>query len=130
MPKPPRHLVRALIAAAVLAGIALVTWLELQPDGYGDGFASGNGRIEATEINIATKLGGRIARILVDDVEVGPRHVEEEVHLVDAASLRVRQDLEIQRVTRAGGERTRGQLDAEQRIHAFNAEDTRSLRQH
>ena len=90
MPKPPRHLVRALIAAAVLAGIALVTWLELQPDGYGDGFASGNGRIEATEINIATKLGGRIARILVDEgdfVEPGQLLAEMDTSVLQAQLL-------------------------------------------
>ena len=90
MPKPPRHLVRALIAAAVLAGIALVTWLELQPDGYGDDFASGNGRIEATEINIATKLGGRIARILVDEgdfVEPGQLLAEMDTSVLQAQLL-------------------------------------------
>lgn len=31
------------------------------------GFASGNGRIEATEIDIATKLSGRVDKILVDE---------------------------------------------------------------
>jgi len=32
-----------------------------------EGFASGNGRIEATEIDISTKLAGRVDRILVDE---------------------------------------------------------------
>jgi len=65
--KPPRKLVRGLVAAAILIALAVVAWIELKPSGYGDGFVSGNGRIEATEINVATKLGGRVARILVDE---------------------------------------------------------------
>jgi len=32
-----------------------------------EGLATGNGRMEATEINIATKLGGRIEKILVNE---------------------------------------------------------------
>ncbi|MDV7212400.1 biotin/lipoyl-binding protein, partial [Azotobacter beijerinckii] len=60
-------LVRGLIAAALLAGLALVAWIELRPDGLGEGFASGNGRLEATEIDVATKLAGRIAAIAVDE---------------------------------------------------------------
>jgi HlyD family secretion protein len=56
-------------SAAVLgiAAIAVVLWHELQPKGLGEGFTSGNGRIEATEVDVATKLGGRIASIEVDE---------------------------------------------------------------
>jgi HlyD family secretion protein len=39
----------------------------LRPTGPGDGFASGNGRIEATEVDVATKLAGRIEDILVNE---------------------------------------------------------------
>lgn len=55
---------------ALLAGLAAMTalaWYELYPRGLGEGFASGNGRIEATEVDVAAKLGGRIASIEVDE---------------------------------------------------------------
>ena len=54
----------AVIAVAVVA-ILFYAWSALRDDGYGDGFVGGNGRIEATEIDVATKLPGRIDEILV-----------------------------------------------------------------
>lgn len=48
-----------------MAGVAFVYWEFLKPNGLPDGFASGNGRIEATEIDVATKTPGRINDILV-----------------------------------------------------------------
>jgi len=62
-----KRLARILMAAALLAGIAILAWKGLRQDGLGDGFASGNGRIEATEIDVATKLAGRVAEISVDE---------------------------------------------------------------
>ena len=52
-------------AAAVVIALAWWGWTELADSGPGEGFVSGNGRIEATEIDIATKLPGRIEDILV-----------------------------------------------------------------
>ncbi|MCQ4327606.1 HlyD family efflux transporter periplasmic adaptor subunit [Pseudomonas stutzeri] len=72
--KTKKKLARIFIAAVILAGAAVVAWLELRPNGLGDGFASGNGRIEATEVDVAAKLAGRLAEVLVDEgdfVEVG-----------------------------------------------------------
>lgn len=57
-------IIAAVLAVAVLAGWA---WWTLRPTGPGDGFASGNGRIEATEVDVATKLAGRIEDILVNE---------------------------------------------------------------
>ena len=54
------------LLAAVAAG-AYGAWLWSQDRGPGPGFMQGNGRIEATEIDIATKLPGRVDRILVDE---------------------------------------------------------------
>ena len=54
----------AVLVAAVLAALA---WQTFKPTGLGQGFASGNGRIEATEVDVATKLAGRVAEILVDE---------------------------------------------------------------
>lgn len=72
--KTKKKLARIFIAAVILAGAAVVAWLELRPNGLGDGFASGNGRIEATEVDVAAKLAGRLAEVLVDEgdfVETG-----------------------------------------------------------
>lgn len=52
-----------LVAAAVLYGL----WHILRPQGLPAGLASGNGRIEAVEIDIATKTAGRVRDILVDE---------------------------------------------------------------
>ena len=47
--------------------VAAVAWWALRPPGLPDGFASSNGRIEATEVDIATKTAGRIDNILVKE---------------------------------------------------------------
>ena len=56
-----------LVLAAVAA--AWLAWSHLRPDGLPEGFASGNGRIEAVEINIAARLPGRVREILVREGE-------------------------------------------------------------
>ncbi|MCW3147630.1 HlyD family efflux transporter periplasmic adaptor subunit [Stutzerimonas stutzeri] len=67
--KPPlkKTLTRTLLVLAALAAVGLIAWSELRTNGLGEAFASGNGRIEATEIDVATKLGGRIREIAVDE---------------------------------------------------------------
>lgn len=52
---------------AVAAGLVFLAWRYFQPEQLGDGFASGNGRIEAVEIDIAAKTPGRIKDILVNE---------------------------------------------------------------
>ena len=54
-------------AVIVLAIVALVAWQMLRPKGPGEGFVSSNGRIEATEIDVASKFSGRLQDILVGD---------------------------------------------------------------
>jgi HlyD family secretion protein len=56
---------RAVPAAILIAGAGAVAWFLLQPDDLPDGFASGNGRIEATEIDVAAKIPGRLRDIHV-----------------------------------------------------------------
>jgi len=51
----------------IAAGVAFLAWEFLKPKVLPDGFASGNGRIEATEIDVATKTPGRIKVILVHE---------------------------------------------------------------
>ena len=62
------------IIAVIAVAIAVAFWMALKPSGPGAGFVSGNGRIEATEINVATKLPGRVQNIMVNEgdfVQVG-----------------------------------------------------------
>ena len=63
------HLLRAAILLAFIALSAFLLWrLFLAPDPYA-GLVYGNGRIEATEIDVASKTAGRIEDILVDEGE-------------------------------------------------------------
>ncbi|WP_374317554.1 HlyD family secretion protein [Aquabacterium sp.] len=63
--------------AVVLVLIALgasLAWNRFKPAGLPPGIASGNGRLEATDIDIATKTSGRVKEVLVqegDDVQAG-----------------------------------------------------------
>jgi HlyD family secretion protein len=52
-----------IVIVAVIAGAAYLLWQTLRSDGPPDGFASGNGRVEATEIDVATKIAGRVEKI-------------------------------------------------------------------
>lgn len=51
----------------VIGGAALLGWRALRPKGPGSTLASGNGRIEAVEIDIAAKIAGRVQSILVNE---------------------------------------------------------------
>ncbi|MGV6871666.1 HlyD family secretion protein [Pseudochelatococcus sp. B33] len=51
--------------AVVLAFLGYYAWQEIGRDTLPEGIASGNGRIEATEIDVATKAAGRVREVLV-----------------------------------------------------------------
>jgi HlyD family secretion protein len=62
------------LVALLAAGGALAAWRHFRAPELPAGFAMGNGRIEATEIDIATKLPGRITEVLAregDTVQAG-----------------------------------------------------------
>ena len=62
--------VRVLVAVAgILAAIAAIAWYvwDQNTGGLPEGFATGNGRIEADQIDIATKVPGRVAEIRVNE---------------------------------------------------------------
>lgn len=69
------------VLAAIIA--AYVLWNALPSGGLPAGIASGNGRIEAVEIDVATKTAGRIKEILVDEGD-----------FVDAGQVLARMDTE------------------------------------
>lgn len=55
------------IIGACLGATAYFSWRYLQPPGLPENIIGGNGRIEAVEIDIATKTAGRIKEILADE---------------------------------------------------------------
>lgn len=89
-----RKTVALVIAALALAAIAVFAWRYLQEPGLPQGIASGNGRLEATEVAITTKYAGRLSVVLVregDRVAPGQvlarmdvRELEAELHQAQA----------------------------------------------
>jgi HlyD family secretion protein len=62
-----KRVVLLLIALAVVSVGAYFAWQYFRPAKVPAGFASSNGRLEATEIDVATKIAGRILDELVDE---------------------------------------------------------------
>ena len=63
-----------LLCAMLIIAAGVYYWQYLHRDKAPEAFASGNGRIEATSVNISTKMSGRLAEISVregDDVIAG-----------------------------------------------------------
>ena len=59
---------KTLVLIAIIAAVGVLAylgWSRFKPSGPGEGFISGNGRIEATEIDVATMLSGRLDQLLV-----------------------------------------------------------------
>jgi len=85
-PQIKKWLIFATIAIAA-AVIAVLGWTALKPSGPGAGFVSGNGRIEATEIDVATKLAGRVLEIMVNEgafVSAGQTLAQMQIDVLDA----------------------------------------------
>ena len=59
-------LIRGGIAAAIIA-IAYLLWRTITPTALPEGIVSGNGRIEAVEVDISAKSPGRIRDIVVEE---------------------------------------------------------------
>jgi HlyD family secretion protein len=57
------------VAVLLLAGAVALTWWRTQRSSVPVGIAFGNGRLEATEVDIATKIQGRIAEVLAREGE-------------------------------------------------------------
>lgn len=70
MTKAPIPLKKALITTAAVAAVAVLggyAWLQWKNSQQNEGLVGGNGRIEATEVDVATKYAGRVAEILVQE---------------------------------------------------------------
>ncbi|MGF6859462.1 HlyD family secretion protein [Rhodobacteraceae bacterium MBR-64] len=61
-----------IMAAIVIAGAVsgFLFWQSTRSDAVAEGFARGNGRVEAVEVDVAAKLAGRIKTVLVNDGEL------------------------------------------------------------
>ncbi|CAK7068855.1 MAG: hypothetical protein DELT_01784 [Desulfovibrio sp.] len=85
-----QHMVKKALPFVIIAAVAVAgyfIWKSTHDTGLGDGFAGGNGRIEATEIDIAAKLAGRIEKILVregDFVTAGQPLVQMQTDTLEA----------------------------------------------
>jgi HlyD family secretion protein len=65
---PRRWSNKVMMALGVLGVVAaLLAYNRLKPKGLPDGIASGNGRLEATDIDVATRSGGRLKSVLVQE---------------------------------------------------------------
>ena len=84
---------RVAVIVVIAAGAALWAWRSLRPHGLPEGFASSNGRIEATEIDVAAKIAGRIREILVKEGD-----------LVAAGQVLARMDTDVLRAQRREAE--------------------------
>jgi len=83
----------ALMLALIAIVAALALWWGLRPSGSPAGIFTGNGRIEATEINIATKIPGRIVDIAAKEGD-----------FVQAGSVLARMDTQVLRAQQAEAE--------------------------
>lgn len=82
-----KKMVIAAVIIVVVAAGAVLAWKVFKTSGPGAGFVSGNGRIEATEIDIATKLAGRVQEIMVNEgdfVRVGQPLAQMQIDVLDA----------------------------------------------
>jgi HlyD family secretion protein len=71
----------------VLAVVAAIVWQNLQPPALPEDIASGNGRLEATEVDITTKYPGRLASLEAkegDSVKAGQILARMEVRELEA----------------------------------------------
>jgi HlyD family secretion protein len=82
-----------LVAVIVLVAAGVWAWRNSLDTGPGEGFVSGNGRIEATEVNVATRLGGTIREILVNEgdfVQAGQVLVRMQIDSLNAQAREAR----------------------------------------
>lgn len=87
-PRPTWH---HLVLVTLLALGAYAWWQHWSTGTELDGVVSGNGRLEATPIDIATRIGGRISEVLVhegDDVQVGQVLVRMDTRTLQAETAR------------------------------------------
>ena len=104
----------ALLAVGDHRGV--LGWRLLQPSALPVGFAAGNGRIEGVEIDVATKMPGRILAIRVNEgdfVEAGAMLAEMDVSVLQAQRREAEANLERARIAVGTAESLVRQREAE-----------------
>ena len=96
-----------LIFIGIFITFAAILWWSLRPSGLPPGIVAGNGRIEATEIDIATKAPGRIIQILAKEGDF----VQAESAYNTALAIVAQRESE-QTAAKAMVEQRRAELDA------------------
>jgi HlyD family secretion protein len=96
------------VAAVVIAGGGVAAWLILSKPALPPGFAASNGRLEAKQVDIATKYQGRIADILADEgdtVDAGQIVAKMDVQPLEAqlrnAEAKIREEEDNRRTAQA-----------------------------
>jgi len=85
-PSVKNKLISAAVAV-IIAAVAWFAWTATRPSGHGESFVSGNGRIKATEIDIATKYAGRVIDIFAgegDFVQAGQVLAQMQIDVLNA----------------------------------------------
>jgi HlyD family secretion protein len=84
-PHPLLRKLAVLLLLALIAAGGFVLWKKLNKPGLPIGFISGNGRLEAIEVDVATKLAGRITEVTPKEGDSVSR--DQVVARLDAAEL-------------------------------------------
>jgi len=124
--------VATIVVVAVVAG-GYAAWRNLNGEGLPDGIAGGNGRIEATEIDIAAKTAGRICEIFVNEgdfitageklVQMDTRQLEAQKREAEASLRSAKTGLDTANATieQAKAEKRAAEAIVEQRQAALNS---------
>jgi HlyD family secretion protein len=124
---------RFLVLLALLAAVGVAASFQLAQDegALPEGFAQGNGRIEAEQIDIAPTVAGRVSKVLVSEGELvapGDTLVEMDVDELNAALDRARAEVALARQTKAEAEAIVVQRESQLRRAEHELERAAALR--
>lgn len=114
----------------VTAVVGYFGWMQLQAPDLPDGFAAANGRIEATEVNIAALTGGRIAEITVaegDFVKQGDVLVQMDVVQLNAQRRQAEAQLRRAEIGVLTAESLVAQAEAQERAAAASVDQAQAV---
>ena len=98
MPNPKlTQTIKKLVLIAVATAVGWFAWTKLRAPAVEEGLVSGNGRIEATEVDVASRLAGRVQEIMVNEgdfVEAGQLLAQMQVDVLDAQRDEARAQLQ------------------------------------
>ncbi len=102
------------VVALALAGGGYYAWLKLRPPGLPAGIVSVNGRVEATQVDISTKIAGRVIEIIPHEGDIVPigsvvaridtSETDAQLHQAQASAELARQTLKTRQASVASDE--------------------------